>query len=120
MATNTESQTYQCPRCGGGVDVAARRCPNESCRTELGFCSYCRKISTFAREGKMLRCSRCEGKVEPCLMRSLGANCNGYAREEGLGRLICDRCRERAGAVVRWGAGVAASSALSAILRPKK
>jgi hypothetical protein len=53
-------------------------------------------------------------------MRSLGTNCNGFARSEGLGRVFCDRCRERAGVVTRWGAGLMAASTLISYLRPKK
>jgi hypothetical protein len=115
------NQPYQCPRCTTEVDIAARRCPNPECHADLGFCSYCRRIAAFPTDGLgQRRCSRCEGAVEPCLLRSLGANCNGYARREGVGRVICDRCRDRASVVVRWGAGIFAASVVASLLRPRK
>jgi hypothetical protein len=82
----------------------------------MGFCSYCRKLSTFD-DG---RCGLCDGVVSICLMNSIGANCNGYTRQGGIGGVICDRCRESATAVLRWGVGLYAASALLNILRPKK
>lgn len=111
-----EDTKYKCPRCQTQTDIGVRRCPDPMCRAELGFCSHCRQLSTF-QDG---RCGRCDGEVKPCLMRSIGANCNGFARIEGVGAVICDRCRERAGAVVRWGVGAYAVSALLSAIRPKK
>lgn len=115
MSNGSNSITYACPRCATLADPSARRCANVNCKAELGFCSHCRQVSTF-QEG---HCTRCEGKVVSCVMRSLGNNCNGYARAEGLGRVFCDRCRERSGVVVRWGLGIVAAGRVASWFRPK-
>ena len=109
-------EKYQCSKCHTEATIGVRRCSKVECRSELGYCSYCRKLSTF--EGG--RCGLCDGVVASCLSRTIGANCNGYARTDGIGGVFCDRCRERAGAVMRWGVGMYAATALLNLLRPKK
>jgi hypothetical protein len=109
-------EKHQCPKCQTEAHVAAKRCSKSECRTSLGLCSYCRKLSTF--DGG--RCGLCDSAVTMCKMNSIGANCNGYARTEGIGGVFCDRCRESASAVMRWGVGMYAATALLNAIRPKK
>jgi len=119
-----ESRRFTCPRCGNETSHHAARCSNPDCRAELGFCSFCRDVTTTslvaarsAIQRRLYRCDKCGEQVVHCSRNLVGGNCNGLARAGKVrDHLLCDDCADALGANLKQIGGGIAGVALSLIL----